>query len=243
MQTTNKTSLPFKQLTPKEQEADILPHLQQSLMSIHKMLDKGYTTIFLLGNEGVTIHEPDTLNITMNKPPVLQGCKEEGQKLWTIATSEEEDEINNIYNLPLAKQSIRYLHAVAGFPVESTWMEAIKAENYVTLLRLTPEIARKHFPESDKVQKEHMKQQRRNIQCTKIKIEPDGEPIPDLRIHADIKKNIANPDTVKKISTKELKLKDIYIHIINTDNTMYTNQPGCFPATSSVSIYVVRKIL
>ncbi len=100
MQTTNKTSLPFKQSTPKAREADVIPHLQQSLMSVHKMLEEGYATIFHLGNEGVTIHKPVTLNIMLNKPPLLQGCKEEGQKLWTIATSEEEDEINNVYNLP-----------------------------------------------------------------------------------------------------------------------------------------------
>jgi hypothetical protein len=83
------------------------------------MLEEGYTTIFNPGNEGLTIHEPDTLNITLNKPSVLKGCKEEGQKLWTIAISEEEDEINNVYNLPSTKQSIRYLHAATGFPVES----------------------------------------------------------------------------------------------------------------------------
>jgi hypothetical protein len=132
--------IPFKRLTPKAREAVIIPHLQQLLMSIHKMLEEGYTTIFHPGNEGVTIHKPDTLNITLNKPPVLQGCMEEGQKLRTIATSEEEDEINNVYNLPSTKQSIRYLHAATGFLVKSTWMEAIKAGNYVTWLRLTPEI-------------------------------------------------------------------------------------------------------
>ncbi len=138
MQTTNKTSLPFKQSTPIAREADIIQHLQQSLMSIHKMSEEGYMTIFHPGNKGVTIHKPDTLNITLNKPPVLQGCKEKGQKLWTIATSEEEDEINNVYNLPSTKQSIRYLHAAAGFLVKSTWMQAIKAGNYVTWPRLTP---------------------------------------------------------------------------------------------------------
>jgi hypothetical protein len=67
------------------------------------MSDKGYTTKFHPGNEGVTIHGLDTLNITMNKPPVLQGCKEEGQKLWTIWISEKEDKINNVYNSPSTK--------------------------------------------------------------------------------------------------------------------------------------------
>ncbi len=71
MQTTNNMSLAFKQLTPKAREADVLPHLQQSFLSVHKMSDNEYTTIFHPGNEGVTIHKPDTLKITMNKPPVL----------------------------------------------------------------------------------------------------------------------------------------------------------------------------
>jgi hypothetical protein len=77
------------------------------------MSEEGYTTIFHPGNKGVTIHKPDTLNVTMNNPPVLLGHKEEGQKLSTIATSEEEGEIHNVYNLSSTKQSIRYLHAAA----------------------------------------------------------------------------------------------------------------------------------
>jgi hypothetical protein len=156
------------------------------------MSEKGYTTIFHPDTKGVTIHKPD-LNITMNKPPVLQGRKEEGQTLWTIATSEEEDEINNVYNLPPKKQSIRYLHTSAVFTVKSTWMQAIKAGNNVTWPRLTPKTILKHFPESDEVQKGHMKQQRQYKRSTKIKIEPDDEPIPDLRTHVDISNNTTNP--------------------------------------------------
>jgi hypothetical protein len=87
-------------------------------MSVHNISEEGYMTIFHPGNKGVTIHKPDTLNITMNKPLVIQGRKEEGQILWTIETSEEDNEINNIYNLQSTKQSIRYLHAATGIPVK-----------------------------------------------------------------------------------------------------------------------------
>jgi hypothetical protein len=38
-------------------------------------------------------------------------------------------------------------------------MQAIKAGNNILWPRLTPEMARKHFPESAEVQKGHMKQQ------------------------------------------------------------------------------------
>jgi hypothetical protein len=130
LQMTKRTSLPFQQLNRKAREAHILPHLQQSLMSVHKLSNKRYTTTFHPENEGVTVHEKGTLTITTSNPPVLQGCKEEGGKLWTLtATKNNKEEINNAYNLPSTKPSKHYLHALAGFPVESEWIKTIKAGN------------------------------------------------------------------------------------------------------------------
>jgi hypothetical protein len=40
----------------------------------------------------------------------------------------EREEVKNVYSLPSIPQSIRYLHAAAGFPVEATWIKAIKRE-------------------------------------------------------------------------------------------------------------------
>jgi hypothetical protein len=45
------------------------------------MAEEGYTTIFHPGNQGITIHEPNTVKITASKPPIFQGSKEKGQKL------------------------------------------------------------------------------------------------------------------------------------------------------------------
>ncbi len=159
MQTTTKTSLPFKRITPKEREADVIPHLQQSLMSKHKMLEEGYTKVFHTGNKGVIIYEPDTLNITLNKPPVLQGCKEEGQKCGLKQHQKKKMKSTTSTTYHQQNRSMRYLHATAGFPAKSTWMQAIKAGNYVKWPRLTPKIVGKHFLESDKLHKGHMKQQ------------------------------------------------------------------------------------
>jgi hypothetical protein len=77
-------------------------------------------------------------------------------------------------------------------------MQAIKARNYVTWPTLTPKTVRKHFTESVEVQKGHMKQQCQNIQSTKIKIEPDDKPIPDLETHVVISNNITNPPSFIK---------------------------------------------
>jgi hypothetical protein len=76
-------------------------------MSLHKLSNRGYTTIFHPENEGVTVHKWGTLTITTSSTPVLQGCKEDGSKLWTAtATENNKEEINNVYNLPSIKQSI-----------------------------------------------------------------------------------------------------------------------------------------
>jgi hypothetical protein len=76
---------------------------------------------------------------------------------------------STMLQLTINKKSIRYFHAAAGFLVENTWMQEIKAGNYVTWQRLTHKTVRKHFPESDKVQKGHIKQQCQNVQSIKIK--------------------------------------------------------------------------
>ncbi len=63
LQATSKTQLPFEQLSSEAREDNILPGLTKSLMSINKMAENGYTTIFRPGNEGVTIHKKGTLTI------------------------------------------------------------------------------------------------------------------------------------------------------------------------------------
>ncbi len=89
LHTSYKTELSFKQLTSRAREADVLPGLKTPLMSVNKMAEEGYTTIFHLGEQGITIHKPGTLTITMTEPPILQGCKLKGAKLWTILVESE----------------------------------------------------------------------------------------------------------------------------------------------------------
>jgi len=100
---TKRTSLPFQQISKRAREAHVLPHLRQSLMSVNKLSEEGYTTIFHPENEGVTVHEKGTLTITTSNPLVLQRCKEKGDNLWTVSANKEEDEeeAKNVYNLPI----------------------------------------------------------------------------------------------------------------------------------------------
>ena len=122
---------------------------------------------------------------------------------------------NNAYNLPSTKQSIRYLHAAAGFPVESEWIKAIKAGNYVTWPELTAEAVHKHFTESDETQKSHMKQQRQNVRSTKVK------------------QNATDNQDKEDQNKPQAKLKDVYIKIYFANDTVHFDQTGRFPLTSS----------
>jgi hypothetical protein len=90
LQTSDKTLLPFEQLSKEAREAHILPGLKKSLLSVNKMAENGYTTIFHEGNEGVTIHKSGTLTITTSEPPVLRGSKPSGSSLWTVLTNRNE---------------------------------------------------------------------------------------------------------------------------------------------------------
>ncbi len=75
LMTSYKTQRPFGQMSDKAREADVLPGLKRSFMSVNKISLEGYTTVFHPGEEGVTIHKPGTIKIITNEPPVLQGYK------------------------------------------------------------------------------------------------------------------------------------------------------------------------
>jgi hypothetical protein len=79
----------------------------------------------------------------------------------------EYEGVANVYSLPSTSQTIKYLHAAAGYPVEDTWIKAIKSGNYTTWPGLSATAARKHFPKSDKTQKGHMKRQRQGVRSTR----------------------------------------------------------------------------
>ena len=88
----------------------------------------------------MTIQKPVTVPIATTEPPILQGCKPKGAKLWTLSADKtmKKEQANNVYNLPSISQTVRYLHAAAGFPVEEMWSKAVKAGNYNIWPTITP---------------------------------------------------------------------------------------------------------
>jgi hypothetical protein len=108
LQATYRTELPLNQLGMGARQADILSGLKTPLISVNKMAEEGYTTIFHPGEEGVTVHKTGTVTIATTEPPVLQGFKRKGAKLWTVSADNnaEKEQVSNVYNLPLINQTV-----------------------------------------------------------------------------------------------------------------------------------------
>jgi hypothetical protein len=153
-QTATKKMMLKHDLRDGALEMNIIPGLHKPLLSVSKLADAGYTTIF--NKNQASVYDASTTAIIASKPPVLTAprCIQSG--LWTtplepdasqhaITPEDVDDEINNIFDLPSAKQTARWHHASAGFPEKETFLTAIRKGNYSTWPGLTYEMMSKHY--------------------------------------------------------------------------------------------------
>jgi hypothetical protein len=132
-QATHTAILPFQSLSDKARRADVLPGLRpNSLVSVGKLADSDYTTVFHPRGEGVTVHEKNSFRMKLLRKPVLQGWRD-ANGLWRLSREEKpmirqsrskQEVAANVYSLPSMPQTIRYLHAAAGFPTKDSWIKA-----------------------------------------------------------------------------------------------------------------------
>ena len=73
------------------------------------------------------------------------------------------------YDLPSIKALIRYFHAAAGYPVRSTWLEAIGSGNYSTWPGFTLANTTKYCPTATATLMGHLVQKRQRVGSTKMK--------------------------------------------------------------------------
>jgi hypothetical protein len=70
--------------------------------------------------------------------------------------------------LPSTEQAIKWIHAVCGFPVKSTWLKAIKSGNYIGWMLINEKSMAKYYPEKFETLKGHLNQTRKNIRSTQL---------------------------------------------------------------------------
>jgi hypothetical protein len=79
---------------------------------------------------------------------------------------------NSIYDHPSTKQAIKWMHTVRGYPVKSSWLKAIKAENYMGWPMLTEGNVQKYYHKTIQTTRGHLNQSRKNVGSTKVKTTP-----------------------------------------------------------------------
>eukprot|EP00804_Cyclotella_cryptica_P019044 CCRYP_014460-RA/>CCRYP_014460-RA protein AED:0.28 eAED:0.28 QI:0/0/0/1/1/1/3/0/673 len=104
------------------------------------------------------------------------------------------------------------MHAVCGYPVKSTWLKAVQAGNFIGWPLLTVRNIQKYFPETVETPKGHLNQSRKNVRSTKQK------PIP--------LETFQSPQLIGR------KLRNVYTHVYDTRDTIFSNQTGKFPHRS-----------
>jgi len=137
------TQLPFQQLSTTANQADTFDEFPTSLMSVGKTADDNTISIFT--KQGVTVHHEHGILITCQGKPILIGGRDE-QGRYRIPLMQQKgqwqprqpnkcitkalQQANSVYDLPSTEQAIKWMHAVCGYPVKSTWIKAVKAGNF-----------------------------------------------------------------------------------------------------------------
>ena len=106
---THTAELPFSKLTNDARKAYVLPGLQpNSLVSVGKLADAEYTTIFHPARKGVTVNQKGSIQIKLLHKPVLQGGRD-NNGLWQLSQQTtapslvskmtKQEVASNVYNL------------------------------------------------------------------------------------------------------------------------------------------------
>ncbi len=158
-------------------EMNIVPGLHSALVSIPKLADAGYTTVFK--KDGAAIYNNKTTLITATAPLVLKSEHCEHTGMWkldlnpapSLPTPEGQaapnETLNIIFNLPSAWETFLWYHASAGFPTKATFINAVCNGNYSTWPKLTVTLINRYFPDSDETIKGHLKGLHQGIGSTK----------------------------------------------------------------------------
>ena len=154
-------------------------------MSVGKTADDNTISIFT--KDGVTVHKKQDVLITCKSKPLFIGIRDSNGLYWIPLVQRWGQwqpqhpskkaqhalcQANSVYDLPPTEQAIKWMHAVCGYPVKSTWLRAIKAGNYVGWPMLTERNVSKYYLKTNKTVKGHMNQNQKNVRSTKVKQVP-----------------------------------------------------------------------
>jgi hypothetical protein len=134
--------------------------------------------VSIFTKEGVSVYKEEDVLITCRGTPILIGKRDERGRYqiplmqtrgqWqprkpTKRARQHLQQANSVYDLPSTEEAIKWMHAVCGYPVKSTWLKAVKAGNYTGWSLLTERNVSKYYPETTETPKGHLNQARKNV--------------------------------------------------------------------------------
>ena len=139
-------------LHPAAHEMNIVPGLHSLLISVPKLVDTDYTSVF--NKSGATINDDYTRKISASHPPVLatddrcrHTClwkllldtqnKDPNKNQPTNVNSPMDGAINVNFDQKSTQQTFLWYHAAVGFPTKETFTKAVLNGNYATWPKLT----------------------------------------------------------------------------------------------------------
>ena len=139
-----------------------------------KTADNGTVSVF--SKTGVTVYKVEDVLITCKGEPILIGVQDKQGRYqiplmqtgqWQPRHPSKQArkalrQANSIYDLLSTKQAIKWMHAICGYPVKLTWLEAIKAGNYGGCAMLTERNNQKHYPKATETAKGHLNQTKKS---------------------------------------------------------------------------------
>jgi hypothetical protein len=203
---THTGILPLPNLPDNAIRAHIFPRLTSgSLISIGLLCDAGCTAT--LDKDKIVIHN--------GQLHVATGLRA-SNGLWHLPLTPKPRANLSTLATQTARDRIAFLHAAAGYPVQSTWTQAIDKGFFATWPGLTTAAVTRHLPKSLVTALGHMDQTRANSRSTKPKDAP-AKPPPT---HSD------NPDSTERRHY-------IYVDCQPTTGQIFSDLPGRFLTPSS----------
>ena len=171
---THTGYLPFLQTLSKQAtKTSLFPQLNNSLISIGQLCDDGCKVNF--SNKQITVSK--------NSIPIFHGNRStNGDGLYNINLPSQITTINNTntYHTSISKPSLNviiriattakdlvlYLHAACFSPPKSTFLKAVKNNNFIGWPGLTPDLVNKHLSNTIATTKGHIRQEQQGLQST-----------------------------------------------------------------------------
>ena len=226
---TQRGSLPLKNLSAKATETTILDNLKSSsLISLGQLCD----------DDCKIYANKQHLMVMKDSKLILKGQRNKHDGLWDIPIPQpippskklpiitksqlHNHHLNVIIRKNQTKQDlVRYLYAACFSPVPSTIVKAIKNNHFSTWPSLTTNLITKTLPKCIESAKGHLNQERQNLQTTKINLQP---------IKIEDEDNVTFPTS----DSPNVKTRDVCYTIVQMDDTKaYLDLTGKFPFQSS----------